>query len=213
MNRYLPRSKATFLAIAVLTVILGVLATYYLPVRFFYDAQTIINDYDNEKGFVGSYPVTMSFYEYTGLGSLPFPLVAFIQLIMLLWVIYKIGIPEHFASLNLRNILVYTMILMLAFYISMPSKEFLTFLFIGLIVGIFQKKRFSVTTTISMVFLLLIAFGLWFRLYYAILPVLTLMIFYASRIKIKQQVLAGLVTGFVVMIFISLFVTCKLIKN
>ncbi|MAW96010.1 MULTISPECIES: hypothetical protein [unclassified Leeuwenhoekiella] len=204
MNRYLPRSKATFLAIAVLTVILGVLATYYLPVRFFYDAQTIINDYDNEKGFVGSYPVTMSFYEYTGLGSLPFPLVAFIQLIMLLWVIYKIGIPEHFASLNLRNILVYTMILMLAFYISMPSKEFLTFLFIGLIVGIFQKKRFSVTTTISMVFLLLIAFGLWFRLYYAILPVLTLMIFYASRIKIKQQVLAGLVTGFVVMIFISL---------
>ena len=204
MKRYLSRSQAAFLIIAILTVVLGVLAIYYLPERFFYDGETIINDYDNEKGFIGSYPVTMSFYEYTGLGNLPVPLVALIQLTILLWVIYKIGLPDKFARLNLRNILAYSMILMMAFYISMPSKEFLTFLFIALIVRIFQKRDLSITAGIGLVFLMLILFGIWYRPYYVILPVLTLMIYFASQIRIKQQVWAACITGFVVMIFISL---------
>ena len=204
MKRYLSRSQAAFLIIAILTVVLGVLAIYYLPERFFYDGETIINDYDNEKGFIGSYPVTMSFYEYTGLGNLPVPLVALIQLTILLWVIYKIGLPDKFARLNLRNILAYSMILMMAFYISMPSKEFLTFLFIALIVRIFQKRDLSITAGIGLVFLMLILFGIWYRPYYVILPLLTLMIYFASQIKIKQQVWAACITGFVVMIFISI---------
>ena len=115
MQLFISRSKLVYWLLGLAVLILGILAPFYLPERFFYDAVVIAEDFYNEKGVWRSYPVTMLFYDITGLGSLTFSLIALMQLPVLLFIIYKLGIPECFAKLTVRNALAYSLILMLAF--------------------------------------------------------------------------------------------------
>ena len=193
-----------FLLLSILIVITGVLSYFFLPERFFYDALTITQDFYNEKGWLGSYPLTMSFYEYTLLGKLPFSVVALIQLPILLYIIYKLGIPDTFARPTLKNSLVYISLLLLAFFISMPSKEFITFSYLALIPFLFKNKKFSLPKTVLLSFLIFVVFGLWFRIYFVFIPVLALTMHLLSYIRIKNKIVLNITGALLVAVFLSL---------
>ena len=204
MKLLISKSKLLFLLLGLVVLILGVLAPFYLPERFFNDAIVIAEDFYNEKGFWRSYPVTMLFYEVTGLNRLSFSLVALIQLPLLLWVLYKLGVPKRFAKVSVRNLLAYSLLLMLAFFVSMPSKEFITFLFIAWIPWLLLKKKLRLKYTLLLIFLGLLFFGIWYRPYYVLIPIIASVIYLTSLINFKRKVLTGIFSGLLVVIFLSL---------
>ena len=134
-------NKIQFYILVIFSLLLSVLFPYVLPERFFLDAGLIVQDPGNEKGWVGSYPLSMLFYAITRLGQLPYSLVALIQLPVLFLCLRLIGIPDKFQIFTIKNILVYLSFIMIAVFIGQPSKEFFTFLFMGFVVLIFQRKR------------------------------------------------------------------------
>ena len=120
MQLLIKKSTAAFLLIASANLVVAFLAYFVLPPKFFFDTAIIIYDKYNEIGYFGSYPLTILFYKIIGFRHLPFPIIALIQFPILIYILYKIGIPDNFEKLNIKNILVYLGIFMIAIFISMP---------------------------------------------------------------------------------------------
>ncbi|MBP1222153.1 hypothetical protein [Flavobacterium sp. 1355] len=204
MQILIKKSTAAFLLIAMANLVVAFLTFFILPPKFFYDSAIIIYDRWNEAGYLGSYPLTILFYKITGLRYLPFPVIALLQFPVLMFVLYKIGIPENFEKINVKNILVYLGIFMMAVFISMPSKEFITFLFITPIVFLFSNRRYSFKKTVYISFLLLIVFGVFYRPYFALIPIIAYGMYLISFINFKNQVLTTIFYGLLIAFFLSL---------
>ncbi len=196
-------NKIQFYILVVLSLLLGVIFPFVLPDRFFLDAGLIVEDPGNEKGWIGSYPLTMLFYAVTRLGQLPYSLVALIQLPILYLCFRLIGIPDKFQLFTIKNILVYLSFIMIAVFIGQPSKEFFTFLFMGLIVLIFQPKELSLGVCLLISFSLFVVFGAVFRPYFAFIPIISIGIFLITRIKFTNRWILGIVTGMAVIVLLS----------
>lgn len=196
-------NKIQFHILVVLSLLLGVIFPFVLPDRFFLDAGLIVEDPGNEKGLIGSYPLTMLFYAVTRLGQLPYSLVALIQLPILYFCFRLIGIPDKFQLFTIKNILVYLSFIMIAVFIGQPSKEFFTFLFMGLIVLIFQRKELSLGVCLLISFSLFVVFGAVFRPYFAFIPIISIGIFLITRIKFTNRWILGIVTGMAVIVLLS----------
>lgn len=204
MQILIKRSTATFIVLFVLNLLVTVLAFYVLPKRFFYDAVVIALDRGSEIGFFGSYPLTILFYKITGLRYLPFSVVGLIQFPILMYVLYKIGIPTDFEKLNIKNVLVYLGILMIAIFMSMPSKEFITYLFISLVVFLFLNEKDSFPKVLFTVFFLLAVFGIFYRPYFFLIPVIAVGMYGAILMNFKNKVFASIFYGLLAAIFLSL---------
>ncbi|QLC66833.1 hypothetical protein LPB248_11190 [Flavobacterium sp. LPB0248] len=204
MKTVIKKSKAAFLLIALVNLAVAFGAFFVLPPRFFYDAAIIAFDKGNEVGYFGSYPLTILFYKITGLRHLPFPVIALLQFPILMFILYKIGIPNDFEKINVKNILVYLGIFMMAIFISMPSKEFITFLFISPIAFMCVNKQFSFKKTIIISFLLFVVFGAFYRPYFALIPIITYGMYLISFINFKNRVLTTIFYGLLIAFFLSL---------
>jgi hypothetical protein len=198
------RSKATFLLLSVLFLFVSIFSFYVLPKHFFYDAVVIALDKGNEIGSFGSYPLTILFYKITGLRYLPFPIVGLIQFPILMYVLYAIGIPADFQKINVKNVLVYLGILMIAIFMSMPSKEFITYLFVSLIVFQFINKKITFHTALFSSLFLLAFFGVFFRPYFFLIPIIATVMFGASCVNFKNKTLMTVFYGLLIAIFLSL---------
>ncbi|AOW08702.1 hypothetical protein [Flavobacterium gilvum] len=198
------RSTATFIVLFVLNLLVTVSAFYILPKRFFYDAVIIAFDKGNEIGFFGSYPLTILFYKITGLRYLPFPVVGLIQFPILMYLLYKIGIPEDFEKLNIKNIIVYLGIFMIAVYLSMPSKEFITFPYVSLVVFLFLNQRIAFRKVLYISLSLLIIFGIFYRPYFVLIPIIAIGMYVASLMNFKNKTLTVIFYGLVLAILLSL---------
>lgn len=198
------RSTASFIVLFVLNLLVAVLAFYVLPKKFFYDAAIIAFDKGNEIGFFGSYPLTILFYKITGMRYLPFPIVGLIQFPILMYVLYKIGVPIDFEKLNIKNAIVYLGILMIAIFMSMPSKEFITYLYLSLVVFLFLNKRISFRTALISALFLLIIFGIFYRPYFALIPVIAIVMYGASLVNFKSKALTTIFYGVLIAISLSL---------
>ena len=163
MKSQIKRSTAVFLLIATINLIVSVLAFFVLPSKFFYDAAIIAYDKGNEIGYFGSYPLTILFYKISGLRYLSFPLIALIQFPILMYVLYKIGIPKDFEKVNTKNVIVYLGFFMIAIFMSMPSKEFITFLFISIIVFLFLNEKNSFRIALFTALFLMAVFGVFYH--------------------------------------------------
>lgn len=139
MTILIKRNTSAFLLLVIVFLLVAIFSFYILPKKFFYDATIIALDKGNEIGFIGSYPLTILFYKITGLRYLPYSIIALIQFPILMFVLYKIGIPYDFEKLNIKNGIVYLGMFMTAIFMSMPSKEFITYLFISTIVFFISK--------------------------------------------------------------------------
>lgn len=197
-------STATFIMLFIANLIVAVSAFYILPKRFFYDSAIIAFDRGNEIGFLGSYPLTILFYKVTGLRYLPFPLIALIQYPILAFLLYKIGVPSNFDKINVKNILVYLGLFMMAIFMSMPSKEFITFLYLTLIVFIYMDRSISFWKSIVLSMFLLALFGALYRPYFLLMPIIAFAMYGVSFIKFKNKTLVTIFYGLLITIFMSL---------
>ncbi|MEZ0180776.1 hypothetical protein AB9T89_00915 [Flavobacterium oncorhynchi] len=197
------KSKAAFLLIATANLAVAAVAFFILPPKFFYDAAIIAYDKGNEIGYIGSYPVSILLYKISGLRYLPFPIIALIQFPVLMYVLYKIGIPDRFEKLNVKNILVYMAFLMIAIFVSMPSKEFITFLYLSPIVFMCLNEQISLKRTIIYTVLLLLIFGVFFRPYYLLIPVIGGGMYLVSLVSFKSKTITTLFYGLLIAVFLS----------
>lgn len=198
------RNTAAFLLLALLNLLVAVTVFFILPKRFFYDALIIALDKGHEIGFMGSYPLTILFYKITGLRYLPFPIVGLIQFPILMYILYKIGIPSDFQKLSIKNMLVYLGLLMTAVFMSMPSKEFITYLFVAQIVFLYQNKQISFRTSLFSSMLLLALFGVFYRPYFFLIPIIAVVMFAVSLVNFKSKTLATIFYGVLIVLFLSL---------
>lgn len=204
MQILVKKSTATFMLIAMANLVVAFSAFFILPPKFFYDTAIIIYDKYHEIGYFGSYPLTILFYKIFALRYLPFPIIALIQFPILIYILYKIGIPDNFEKVNIKNLLVYLGIFMIAIFISMPSKEFITYLFIALLVFICRNKQFSFQKTISIIVLLLVSFGALYRPYFALIPVVGGGMYLVSFINFRNKTITTIFYGLLIAVFLSL---------
>ncbi len=197
------KSKLLFILLFLLNTIIAICGLYILPDKFFYDAKTITLPEFHMPGFVGGYEFSQRFYEWTFLKYLPFPLVAIIQYPILIFILYKIGIPNNFHKLTIKNGIVYISFFMLAIFVSMPSKEFITFLFISMIPFIFNKSNWSDKKKIIIALSLIALFGI-FRIYYTLIPIISLAIYCVSFVNFKNKTIYSIFYGLLLIVFISL---------
>lgn len=198
------KNKAAFFIIAAANLVVAIFSSYILPPKFFYDAAIIAYDKFNEIGYFGSYPLTILFYKITGFRYLPFPIIAIIQFPILIYILYKIGIPNDFEKINIKNILVYLGIFMIAIFIAMPSKEFITFLYITPIILMCVNKKYSLQKTIVISTLLLIIFGAVYRPYFALIPIIAGGMYLISFINFKNKTITTIFYGLLIAFFLSL---------
>nr|WP_314895787.1 hypothetical protein [uncultured Flavobacterium sp.] len=198
------KSTAAFILLFIANLFVAVIAFYILPKRFFYDSAIITFDKGKEIGFMGSYPLTILFYKITGLRFLPFPIIALIQYPLLVFVLYKIGIPGNFDKLYIKNILVYIGFFMMAIFMSMPSKEFITYLYVSLIVFLYLNKQILYRMSVFLSLLLLVIFGLFYRPYFLLIPIIACVMYAVSFINFKNKTITTIFYGLLVTIFLSL---------
>ncbi|MBJ7879675.1 hypothetical protein [Gelidibacter salicanalis] len=198
------KSNLVFYALLVFGIFVSVISFYILPDHFYNDTRTLVFDEFNEIGLVGSYPFTIWFYNFTGLKHLHFILIGIIQYVIALYMLFKVGIPERFYRLTIKNLLVYFAIVMVAIFLSMPSKEFINFIFIFIIVRLFKKQERGYLSTIVIVLTLLLFFGYFFRPYYILIAILSVVLFLVSKVNFKNKKITTLFYGILVAIIMSL---------
>jgi hypothetical protein len=204
MQILVKKETAAFLLIAAINLVVAFLAFFVLPPKFYYDATIIVYDKGNEIGYFGSYPLTILFYKISGLCYLPYPLVALIQFPIVMYILYKIGIPGNFEKVNIKNILVYLGIFMIAVFMAMPSKEFITFLCISPIVFFCLSERLSLQKKILLSMALLFVFGALYRPYFALIPVVAVGMYWVSFINFKNKTISTIFYGLLLAVFLSL---------
>lgn len=204
MQILIKKSTATFLLLSAANLIVAFVAFFILPPKFFYDSAIIIYDKLGEAGYIGSYPLTILFYKITGLKYLPFPLIGILQFSILMYILYKIGIPDNFEKINIKNILVYLGIFLMAVFISMPSKEFITFLCVTPIIFIYRIKQYSAQKKITLSIFLLFVFGALYRPYFALIPIIAGVMYLVSFIDFKNKTIMVIFYGLLITIFLSL---------
>lgn len=204
MQIRIKKSMATFMVLFIANLFVAVTAFYILPKRFFYDSAIIALDKGKEIGFLGSYPLTILFYKVTGLRYLPFPLIGLIQFPILAYVLYKIGVPNNFHKLNVKNILVYLGFFMMAIFMSMPSKEFITYLYVAIIVFLYRNEKISYGKSIALSMFLLVLFGVFYRPYFLLIPIIAFVMYAVSFINFKNKTIVTLFYGLLIVVFLSL---------
>ena len=199
----LGKNQILFVTIAFISIILGVFAHQLLPDKYYYDAVLIALDPYNQKGFINSYPVAMMFYDTFFLNKLPYPILAIFQLLIIFYCFYRLYIPKYFTKLYLSNILIWSALIALSIYISMPSKEFINILFIFLIAFILKSIQLRKKIKITIILVLFVLFGLWYRIYFIMIPVLAVTSFLVFRLKIRKKIITSIFVSLIAAIFMS----------
>lgn len=208
----LKNRKFIFLLLSITCIIFGIICPFILPDRFFYDSWLIVTDPNNEKGlFNGSYGFTIFYYSITGLSKLPYSIIAIIQLTILFLIIYIIGIPEKFSQFSIKNCLIYLSFIMMAIFIGQPSKEFITFILIAIIVYTFECNYLSFGLAILISSLYFFLFGFLFRPYFSFIPFISSAIYLITKIRFKNRWIFSILLGISVIVALSL--TYKILKG
>jgi len=197
------QSDFVFYGFALMGLAVAFLSAFLLPSKYFSDARIIVNNTWNLKGFLGSYEFSIFFYNITRMKYLPFPIVALIQYPIVIFLLLKICRPAGFHYITLPNVLMYFSFFILAIYLSMPSKDFLTFLFCTLIVFLIRKNKHVVGNRI-LIGIFLIIFAVIFRVYFIIVLILSILFSLLHQIKVANNLYNLLIKGLLAAIFISL---------
>lgn len=201
MKNVIRKNIFWFLLLFSICLILSTLTIFILPDRYFNDTKIIVIDKYKEIGWVGSYPFAIMFYNITRLKHLPFFVIALIQFPITTYILYKIGVPSNFHKITAKNIIMTIAFLLLGIYMSMPTKEFITFLMFSNIPFIFLSKMGKKKKII--ISLLLIASFSFFRAYYLLIPIFACGMYLVSFIKFKKRAFSIIFYGLVISIFIS----------
>lgn len=206
MQILVKKKTAFFVGLFIANLFIAMAASFLLPGKFFYDAKTIVLYQYNEMGISGSYSAAILFYKFTGLKYLPYPLVALVQYPILIYLLYKIGIPANFHKINVKNILVYIGFFMMAIFISMPSKEFITFIYLTIVPFVFHSARIASKYKIILSLTIVAFFGVFFRSYFLLIPIIAIGMYFITLINFQNKALSSVFYGVLIAVFISLSV-------
>lgn len=201
MQIIIKKNKLWFLTLFIVFLIISTLTIFILPDRYFNDTKIIVLDKYKEIGWTGSYPFAIMFYNITKLKYLPFFIIALIQFPITSYILFKIGVPKNFHILNLKNIIIFIAFFLLGIYMSMPTKEFITFLMFSSIPFVFQSNITNIKKVIYS--LLLIASFSFFRVYYLLIPIFSVGMYLTSFIHFKRKAIATIFYGLIIAIFLS----------
>ncbi len=201
MKSIIRKNELWFFSLFTIFLVVSTLTIYILPERYFNDTIIIVYDKYKEIGWIGSYPFAIMFYHITKLKYLPFFIIALIQFPITSYILYKIGVPTNFHKINVKNILIYVAFLLLGIYMSMPTKEFITFLLFSSIPFIF-KSSFSNRKKIIYSLLLITSFA-FFRAYYLLIPIFAIGMYLVTFIRFKKKAIATVFYGLIIAIFLS----------
>lgn len=204
MTSKIKKQHFVFTLIALVGLLLAIISTFLLPSKFFNDATIIVLDKYNEIGLRGSYAFSIWFYKYTGLKKLPYYLIAIIQYLILIYILYKIGLPKRFHKVTIKNTIVYLSFFLIAIFICVPSKEFITFIYIAFIVFLFKNRKGKLFNVLIKAFALLFFFAFFFREYFALVVVLSISMHLISFVSFKSKRIVTIATGLLLLICISL---------
>jgi len=204
MKRVIKINKFWFMALFGINVLISAFAFLFLPKRYFNDTVIIVFDKLHEIGWVGSYPFTIMFYSITKLKYLPFFIIALIQFPFCVYLLYKIGIPSNFHKITVKNIIVYISFFLMAIFLSMPSKEFINFMYISLIPFVFLKTNWTTLKKVIVVMVLLLFFGLFFRTYYLLIPIISIGMYFITKVNFKNKAITSIFYGITIIIFLSI---------
>lgn len=205
------KSRFFLYSVAFMGLIIATTAIFILPERFFYDTVIFIQDPYHEIGFKGSYPLTISFYKYTGLKYLHFSIIGFLQYTICFLILLKAGIPDKFYLANFKNVVIYLAIILLGVFLSMPSKEFITYLFIAVITFLFYKKKYPLTRTIVISVVLFVVFSYWYRPYFVLIPIIAVTVHLLSRLNLSKHSFRVFFYGLGITVF--LFLSAGIVKG
>lgn len=197
------KGKNFYWSLVIIILLLATISPFIVPDRYLFDAYTISLDRHNEAAWLGSYPFSMMFYKVTRLGELSFSVVSWIQLPIVFYLLYRLKVPHSFYKLTLRNAVVWLAFLVCVVYLGIPSKEFITVLWIFLI-SFILISRISLVKKIFYSLCLFMFFGWFFRQYFILVPLIALGLMFASQIKIKNKALANTLIGLTIVAFMSL---------
>jgi hypothetical protein len=206
MKILIKKKTAFFISLFIANLFVAIAASFVLPEKFFYDAKTIISHEYNEIGFSGSYSFAILFYKLTGLKYLPFFVVALIQYPILIYILYRIGIPANFHKVTIKNVLVYIGFFMMAIFISMPSKEFITFVYLATIPLVYHSSSIPSKYKVILSLAIVAFFGVFFRSYFLLIPIIAIGMYFISLIDLKNKALSSILYGLLIAIFMSLSV-------
>lgn len=198
------KAKFVFFLFSILGLIVSVLGYFVLPDKFFFDTNIIIKDRWNEIGLVGSYPFSIWFYKYTYLKYLHFSVIGFIQFLSALIILYRIGVPKEFNKLTLKNLLFYQSFIILAIFLAMPTKEYINFLYISIVVFLYKNRKFSQKKTVVVSLGLLIFFSYFFRPYFLLTTFIAVAMYLFSFFKVRNKKILILIYGILISVFFSL---------
>lgn len=193
-----------FFCLFTIGLLISIIASFVLPDRFFNDTKIIVFDPYNESGWIGSYPFTIMFYKITFLKYLPFFLIALFQYPIVIYTLFKIGIPLKFDLLYVKNIITYTAFILIAIFFCMPSKEFINFLFISFIVKLLSENTFSIKKKFILLTISFIIFGFFFRPYFYFIPIIASGMFFIKSINFKNKTITTIFYGILIAVFLSL---------
>lgn len=163
---YVSKSKIILYSLLLFGVIIATLGNFFLPERFFFDVKTI--QYANSGNIIGSYNFTNFFYQKIKLLNANLSVVGAIQYIICGFLIVMIGISRRFYLLNTKNGIAIFFFIILAIYMAMPTKEFITFLFYAGLLLFLLKVKIQLKHKLLIAFVLTIGFGLIFRIYFVV---------------------------------------------
>lgn len=201
MKILIKKNKFWFFLLFCFCLILSTLTYYILPERYFNDTKIIVIDKYKEIGWVGSYPFVIMFYNLTKLKYLPFFVIALIQVPITFSILYRIGVPSNFHKINVKNFIMIVSLLLLGIYMSMPTKEFITFLMFSTTPFIFLSKKTNKVKIISS--LLLISSFSFFRTYYLLIPIFAIGMYLISFIRFENKALSIIFYGLIIAVFLS----------
>ena len=194
-----------FLLLSFFGLMIATINPFILSRKFYADALLIVNDFNNEAGFSsGSYGITMLFYKVTGLKYLHFSIIAFLEYFIYIYLLKRIGIPNNFKIVTLSNILIYISFFLIAIFISMPSKDFLTYIFIYFILRILYFNKYSIRKVIFVITCMLIVFAVFFRIYFIFIPFIMFSIYFATKFIGNKNLFIQFLLGIFILIGISL---------
>ena len=207
MIKLINRKNILFFSAWVMAFLIAITSFMFLPEKFFYDSNEILKtSYSMGNWLKGSYPFTSNFYHIIGLSYLPFSLIGFFQIALLFVLTIFIVIPKKFTLLHLEHIIVAFSILLLGVFLGQPSKEFIAFLIMYLVLIIIQKHEYSLQYRCVLSSVLLIVIAVLFRPYYVLLPFLVLGMYLTLLITKKQKIFWVIFSGIAMLIVVSLIV-------
>ena len=204
INLNISKPKITFLLCFFIGLLIAVTGTYFLPERFFFDTWFVSKDPLKVSFMGGSYSVSTLFYDIVRLRKLSFSVIGFLQITIVIFLLYKIiGIPKNFHRLTIKNMVTYFAFIMLGVFLGMPTKEFITILYIFLLLFCLRNIK-NDKIALVVFFLLFLFFGYFFRKYYILVALLVVVFYFINRMKFKDRKTVIFIGGLLFTIFLSI---------